>query len=131
MYVCIYIYIYIYTVVARTIEQGATHVSGLPASLTEAAAKERMRVGTSRPLAALAVSHTQETGRQPWSVQWGGSPRNAITSSSSSGVALPLASLMARRKNCLDSTVNYVLYNIEHQMCRTTVSFVVNIYYHI
>ena len=29
---------------ARNIEQGATHVSGLPASLTAAAAKERMRV---------------------------------------------------------------------------------------
>ena len=40
---------------AHNIEQGATHVSGLPASLTAAAAKERMRVGTSRPLAALAV----------------------------------------------------------------------------
>ena len=35
---------------ARNIEQGATHASGLPISLKAAAAKERMRVGTSHPL---------------------------------------------------------------------------------
>ena len=42
------------------LEQGATHVSGLPASLTAAAAKERLWVGTSRPLAALAALYTNE-----------------------------------------------------------------------
>ena len=61
--VCIYIYIGFYMtgnekvriIFARNIEQGATHVSGLPAFLTAAAAKERRRVGTGSPLAALAV----------------------------------------------------------------------------
>ena len=40
---------------ACDIEQGATHASGLRISLTATAARERMRVGTSRPLAAPAV----------------------------------------------------------------------------
>ena len=44
IYICIYaylyIYIYVYTYFARNIEQGATPVSGLPASLTAATAEE-------------------------------------------------------------------------------------------
>ena len=89
VYIYIYIYIYIYRCVystymythvivytqcvmytcvmllsecvyfARNVERGATHVSGLLASLTAAAAQERMRVGMSRPLAALVVRYTK------------------------------------------------------------------------